>query len=93
MVRRVYNPGGYEIRDGQTVIDIRANVGVFAAYAASRGSRVRVFAYEPFPENVNWLRRNIEDSGLKNVEIRPQAVAARPGNRKLRVNPVSPLNR
>jgi len=86
-VRQVYNPRGYEIRNGNTVIDIGANVGVFGAYAASRGPGVKVFAYEPFPENVKWLRRNVEDSGLKNVEIRAQAVASVSGARTLHVDP------
>src|SRR5712692_742845 len=85
-VRKVYSPTGYEIRNGDLVIDIGANVGVFAAYAASHGNEVKVFAYEPFPENVKWLRQNINDSGLTNVEARPQAVASQPGRRRLQVD-------
>lgn len=85
-LRRVYSPPGYEIERGDTVIDIGANIGVFAIYAASRAPEVKVFSYEPFPENVKWLRNNISKSGLTNVQVHQQAVCAETGVRYLQVN-------
>lgn len=87
-VSRVYTPPGYEIEDGSVVIDVGANIGVFAAYAATRAQGVKVYAYEPFPENVAWLKRNIEESGLAmNVQIHQQAVAGLSGTRFLQSDP------
>lgn len=86
-VRRVYTPPGYEIREGDTVIDIGANIGVFATYAATRAKGVRVYAFEPFPDNVAWLRKNVEESGLSNVRIYQQAVAGSTGTRVLQSDP------
>ncbi len=85
-VREIYTPPGYEIRGGDSIIDIGANIGVFATFAATRAKGVKVYAYEPFPENVAWLQRNVEESGLTNVEIYPQAVAGFTGTRRLQTD-------
>ena len=85
-LRRIYSPPGYEIGPGETVVDIGANIGVFATYAATRAPNVKVYAYEPFPGNVKWLRHNVEASGLANIEVRQQAVGAETGTRYLQVN-------
>lgn len=85
-IHHVYTPRHYEIGAGDVVIDVGANIGVFAAFAATRAPDVSIFAYEPFPPNVAWLRRNIADSRLANVAVRQQAVAARTEPRQLRVD-------
>lgn len=85
-LRRIYSPAGYEIGPGENVIDIGANIGVFATFAATRAPGVKVFSYEPFPENVEWLRNNVNKSGLSNVQVLQQAVSAETGVRHLQVN-------
>lgn len=72
----IYCPPGYEIKNEDIVIDIGANIGVFAAYAATRASNVKVLAFEPFPENTDWLRKNVSENNLSNVTVHGQAVAA-----------------
>lgn len=91
-IREDYCPAGYKIRPDDVVIDIGANIGVFAAYAASRARDGRVYAYEPFPGCVTWLRKNIEASRLDNVVIIPQGVAGKQHARKLRVSSLWILN-
>ena len=86
-VRETYNRGGYAIREDDTIIDVGANVGVFAAYAASRAPRGRVLAFEPFPRSVDQLRENVRESRLRNVEIFEEAVAGSCGRRTLHVSP------
>lgn len=85
-LRGFYSPAGYEIGPGETVIDIGANIGVFATFAATRAAGVKVFSYEPFPENVKWLRNNVNKSGLTNVQVFQQAVSGDTGLRYLQVN-------
>lgn len=80
-----YAPAGYEIRPGETVIDIGANIGVFAAWAATKAKGVTVYSFEPFPANAEYFQRNIEDSGLKNIRFRMAAVADSDGTRTLHV--------
>jgi len=85
-LRQIYSPPGYEIQRDDTVIDIGANIGVFATYAATRSPDVTVHAYEPFPGNAQWLCQNIERSKLNNVRVHKQAVGAASGVRHLQVN-------
>jgi FkbM family methyltransferase len=82
-----YNPSGYKIRSNDTVIDIGANIGIFAIYAATRAPGVKVYAYEPFPGCVEWLRKNLTDSGITNVLVYQQAVAGNIGTRRLKADP------
>lgn len=86
-VRRTYAPPGFEINPGDVVIDVGANIGVFAIYAATAAPDVKVYAYEPFPGNLVWLRRNIEESKLANVRVYDQAVTGATEERTLHVNP------
>ena len=61
-VRQCYTPAGYKIRSGHVVIDIGADIGVFAAFAATRANGVRVLAFEPLAENATLLRENVASS-------------------------------
>ena len=69
-------PGGDEsaklsrtlIRSGDTVLDVGANVGLWALGAAkSAGSSGRVQAFEPVPELFERLTRNLKFNGLERV--------------------------
>jgi len=72
------------IRKGDTVIDIGANIGVFTLFFREAvGSRGRVFAFEPGPENVAILRKNIKLSGYRNVTVLDKAVGENSGKLKL----------
>lgn len=82
----IYCPPGYEIKKNDIVVDIGANVGVFAAYAATRDTTVKVLAFEPFPENVEWLRKNMSESNLSNVKIYQQAVGGTSEDRTLNIS-------
>lgn len=55
-----------KIVSGSVVVDIGANIGVFALYAACQGAKV-VQAYEPAEESFNLLKRNIANNGLDNI--------------------------
>jgi FkbM family methyltransferase len=58
------------LRPGSTVIDVGANIGVVAAYAAMRvGSAGRVVAIEPAADNLRVLEENIRRNHLTNVTI------------------------
>ncbi len=46
------------VRPGNVVVDCGANIGVFARQALARGARF-ILAFEPSPENVECLRRNL----------------------------------
>src|SRR5262249_52066747 len=74
--QREYNPPGYEIQPGDTVVDVGANVGTFALLASrAAGPSGRVVACEPDPENFALLLRNLRDNGCANVIPAKVAVA------------------
>lgn len=85
-VNKIYCPPGYEIKKNDTVIDIGANIGVFAIYAATRSKDVNVLAFEPFPDNADWLRKNVSQSRLPNIKVYQQAVAGVTEERKLQMS-------
>lgn len=70
-----------------TVVDIGAHIGTFAVRAASLARRV--LCYEPAPENLELLRRNV--APYPNVVVHPLAVAGRRGPVRLylRENPAA----
>ena len=67
--------------DFAMLIDVGANVGFYTCLAASRGKSV--IAVEPLPRNVRYLRQNLVDNQLANVEVHPVAVANTSGVMKL----------
>jgi FkbM family methyltransferase len=62
------------------VIDIGANVGIYAIYAALQaGPRARVIAVEPDPRALERLRCNVRLNQLANLAIEPVALSDRSG--------------
>jgi FkbM family methyltransferase len=65
------------LEEGDTFIDIGANKGDFAIHAALKvGATGRVVAFEPEPENFQWLEKGVRESGLNNVTLEKAAVGA-----------------
>jgi FkbM family methyltransferase len=80
---RVYTPSGFEIEDDSIVLDIGAHVGAFAASAARAARGVRVFAFEPSPENFELLSSNMTRNCLSNVHLSQCAVSGVTGPQRL----------
>lgn len=64
------------IESKMIVLDIGANIGVYSLIAAARGATV--YAFEPVPENLEFLRRNCELNHA-NVNIVPVAIGEKTG--------------
>jgi FkbM family methyltransferase len=63
------------LREGETYIDVGANIGVTTIPAAiTVGNSGKVIAFEPHPRTVNYLRENILLNRLDNVEIQNYAL-------------------
>lgn len=85
-IDEIYAPAGYEIKANDVVIDIGANIGVFALYAATRAKNVVVHAFEPFPRNAEHFERNLAYSKLQNVRFHNLAVADKTEQRVLHID-------
>jgi len=70
-----------EIRAGDVVYDIGANIGLYTLLAARRvGEAGKVYAFEPHVANVNSLLRNVSGNRLSDrVKIISSALNDRPG--------------
>lgn len=88
IIERQYEPTGFEIRAGDTVVDIGAHIGSFALLAsarlpAGRHGRARVIACEPSPRNFRILSENIARNHAQNITVLPVCVAGQNGMREL----------
>lgn len=76
------------IKPGITMIDVGANIGIYSLIAGKRGQPTgRVFAFEPVPENLDHLHRNIQLNGLTNVDTIPAAVGDERGRTRIALSP------
>lgn len=65
-----------ELMPGSVLYDIGANVGYFSLLAAVLVGRAgQVFAFEPLPRNVAFLRKHVTLNKLENIEVIEAAVS------------------
>jgi FkbM family methyltransferase len=69
-----------EINPGSIVYDIGANVGYFSLLASVLvGEKGKVFAFEPLPRNIEFLKKHISLNKLTNIEVIEAAVSSQSG--------------
>jgi len=74
------------VRRGDTVYDVGANLGYISLSLAKQvGPNGRVAAFEPVPQNVDVLRKNIANNGLPNVRVFAVAASDRKGEAVIRI--------
>ncbi len=67
------------LREGDTMVDIGANIGMIALHARSLvGDSGRVICFEPNPGCAGAVERHMKMNGIRNVEVRRCALAAAP---------------
>jgi len=72
------------LRPGMTFCDVGANMGVFTLYAARLvGPKGRVYAFEPVPDNLRVLQRNVARNKMEWVTLIPKAISQRPGKSQI----------
>ena len=79
------------LREGDTLFDVGANIGVYTVYAALRHRRLRVIAFEPEYANLHCLRDNLFENGLQDhVEVYAIALSHRSGISQLHIQDRAP---
>ncbi len=68
-----------DLAPNSILLDVGANVGFTALPMAVQRPDCRVVAFEPVPANADCLRRNIQTSGIGNVDVVEVAVGDAPG--------------
>lgn len=85
-VERIYFRHGIEICDEDTVVDVGANIGLFALHAEAAAERVAVYAFEPSPECFAVLEENVRERGSRVRALR-YGIAQQAGVRKFTYYP------
>jgi FkbH-like protein/FkbM family methyltransferase len=65
---------GIGLNDGDIVVDIGANIGLFALFAAQRCPKAKIYAFEPSPVTFDLLKANCQAHG-PNIHAFNQGVA------------------
>ena len=87
LIRNSYLSQGQQLRPGDTVIDIGANIGCFCVLAARAvGPTGRVIAVDPEQSSFDSLQGNIRLNRCKNVDARRLAIGGSSGSIDLHVS-------
>jgi FkbM family methyltransferase len=68
-----------EVRAGGVFYDVGANVGFYSLLASLLVGPGKVFAFEPLPGNVTYLRRHLMLNAINNVEVFELAICDQVG--------------
>jgi FkbM family methyltransferase len=71
------------LRPGDNVLDVGANIGFMTLVAARYCRPGKVHAFEPLPEALEWLKKNLALNDTRNVIIHDFALGSREGIFKL----------
>lgn len=63
-----YGKTGVKIEAGDTVIDVGANIGLFALWARQQAA-CRLYCFEPSPQTCEALRRNVPDATISPAAV------------------------
>lgn len=66
-IKKVYTSNIVDLQKNDIVFDIGANIGLFSLFASTVGN-VKIFAFEPHPENFEVLKANISLNDITNIE-------------------------
>jgi FkbM family methyltransferase len=88
LYKEIFFKDDYRLRSdpltpGGTVIDIGANIGMFAVFAATEMRAARVYAFEPFAESFALLTRNATANHLDAIVPVALGIAGDAGTRTL----------
>jgi FkbM family methyltransferase len=85
--RGQYSRAGFELGADDTVIDIGANIGMFALWTEPQIPEGRLICIEPNPSALECLRINISRNELRNVSIVAAAAGDENGTMELIYHP------
>ncbi|MCG8527249.1 MAG: FkbM family methyltransferase [Opitutales bacterium] len=76
---KVYTHQFYHPKRGNIIIDAGANIGIFSLWLSQRCPDCKIYAFEPFRENIAYLEKNIEAFEFDNIEIIEGGIAGASG--------------
>jgi FkbM family methyltransferase len=71
----IYKLRCISFRPGDCVVDIGGHLGMFSITLALRNPFLRIYAYEPHPDNYALFQRHLALNRVSNVELYPEALS------------------
>ncbi|MDE0936882.1 MAG: FkbM family methyltransferase [Mariniblastus sp.] len=65
----IYHKHGIELKDGDCIFDVGANIGFFMLYLNQHLDDASVFSFEPIPDTFELLKRNAERHNNLNLQL------------------------
>ena len=82
-----------ELKKGSTFYDIGANVGFYSLLASFLVAPGKVFAFEPLPTNIDYLRRHLALNAIRNVDVLEVALSDLTGTGQFQAEPTRAMGR
>lgn len=74
------------LKPGSVFVDVGAHVGMFTVLGSKKvGPKGEVFSFDPIPENVKALKKNLELNSLSNVKVTNQALSSSSGDKVFKI--------
>jgi FkbM family methyltransferase len=80
-----------ELKKGGTFYDIGANVGFYTLLGSFCVAPASVFAFEPLPVNVEFLKRHLSINHVQNVQVLQLAISDQTGTARFRSEPTGAM--
>lgn len=77
-INHEYLRSGISLSDGDTIVDVGANVGMFTMYALRNLNDIEIHAIEPVPESFEVLQQNVDRYRHGGVHLHNTALGADP---------------
>jgi FkbM family methyltransferase len=71
------------IKKSMVFFDIGANLGYYSLIAEKVNPRTTIYAFEPFPDAIKALERNIKKNGFQKIHVVPLALSDKSGENTL----------
>jgi FkbM family methyltransferase len=85
-----YSRHGFDVKEGDTIFDVGANIGLFSLTACDWGRRsVKIFAFEPIPATFRALKANAERHQLREFVPLQYAVSRQRGEETFTYYPLA----
>lgn len=81
--RDIFLEEGYNFKSNNEspyIVDCGGNIGISVLYFKWRYPKSKIIVFEPHPENLKLLRKNIEGNNLTSIDVVPVALGDRNGN-------------
>ena len=83
----IYGRNGVSVKDGDVILDVGANIGVFATWIGTKLNHGSIHCFEPIPETFEVLKKNTELQSHLKIGLHQVGISREPGKVEFKYNP------